>query len=197
MRLILFVTAFAAVTLLAACGPHSYTIAPTESMAQTLRFDKPANLSARPLDRIDSDLQRVLGQPLSAFGFRDFAASEYSYDILIFPVGTAFGPKRADFERDLLEQQYDIEKLGSNDAPPIGLRQTAGRKVLHFILGFGAGGESTAMLFPHRTEPIEILVIQGIDYRKPPYPDNKVPDAKPTINYYDAVSAIESMVTIK
>jgi hypothetical protein len=166
-------------------------------MAKSLKFDKPANLLARPLDQIDSDLQRALGEPLSAFGFRDFAASDYSYTVLIYPVGAAFGAKRTEFERDLLERQHKLEKLGSNSAPPFGVRETAGRKVLNFMLGFGAGGDSTAMLFPHRTEPIEILVIQNVAYRKPPYPDNKVPNAKPTINYYDAVSAIESMVTIK
>ena len=197
MRLILFLTVFATATLMSACGPNSYTIAPTESMAKTLKFDKPANLLARPLEQFDPDLQKALGKPLSAFGFRDFAASEYSYDILFYPTGAAFGTKRNEVERDLQERQQKLEKLGSNNSPPFGVREVAGRKVLNFMLGFGEGGESTAILFPHRTEPFEILVIQSIDYRKPPYPDNKVPDAKPTINYYDAVSAIESMVTIQ
>lgn len=186
--------------LLAACdarqgAAHSYSIAPTASMATVLKFDKPANLVARTSDSLDSETQRILGTPICAYGFRDFDASEYSYSIFIFPVGRAFGEKRVEFEQQMIQAQQKIEKASSGPSDT-GVFDIGGRRVLRFLLGFGAGGEATGILFPHSTAPIELVVIQGIDYRKPPYPNNRVPDARPTVNFQDAIAAIEKLIEI-
>ena len=165
-------------------------------MATVLKFDKPANLVARASDSQDSETQRILGTPICAYEFRDFDASEYSYSILVFPVGRAFGEKRAEFEQQMIQTQQKIEKASSGPSD-IGVFDIGGRRVLRFLLGFGAGGEATGILFQHSTDPIELVVIQEVDYRKPPYPNNRVPDARPTVNFQDAIAAIEKLIEIK
>jgi hypothetical protein len=162
-------------------------------MATVLKFDKPANLNARTLDTHNN--VQIYGTPLSAYTFSDFDASEYGYRLMIFPVGEAFGAKRHELEEFMLQVQEKTKKAGRE--PDVGTFDIGGKKVLRLFLGFGAGGEGTGILFRHSTEPIEILVIQSIAYREPPYPNDRKPDARPTVPYYEAVREIEKLVEIR